>query len=71
MMGIAHLVTALYGHSKLVSQTHARLTRTRQTVLDLIHHGFDSPAGRNAIQRLRQVHRHVDADDRDYRYVLA
>jgi hypothetical protein len=36
MMGIAHLVESLYGHTKLVSETHARLARTRQTLVDLI-----------------------------------
>lgn len=71
MMGIAHLVTALYGHAQLVSQTQARLARTRQTLRELICHGFDSEAGRAALQRLREVHRHVPADASDYRYVLA
>jgi len=71
MMGIAHLVTALYGHAQLVSQTQARLARTRQTLRDLICHGFDSDAGRAAMQRLRDVHRNVPADASDYRYVLA
>ena len=32
MMGMAHLVTQLYGHTQLASQTHARLVRTRQTL---------------------------------------
>jgi hypothetical protein len=71
MMGIAHLVTALYGHAQLVSQTQARLARTRQTLRDLICNGFDSEAGRAAMQRLRDVHRNVPADADDYRYVLA
>ena len=55
MMGIAHLVTALYGHALLVSETHARLARTRRTLRDLICGGFDSPAGRAAVRRLREV----------------
>jgi hypothetical protein len=46
MMGIAHLVTTLYGHALLVSETQARLARTRQTLRELICHGFDSEAGR-------------------------
>jgi hypothetical protein len=71
MMGIAHLVTALYGHTKLVSETHARLARTRQTLQDLICNGFDSPIGRKAVQRLRDVHRHREIPAQDYRYVLA
>jgi hypothetical protein len=71
MMGIAHLVTTLYGHAQLVSQTQARLARTRQTLRELICHGFDSEAGQAALQRLREVHRHVPADASDYRYVLA
>jgi len=71
MMGVAHLVTALYGHAQLVSQTQARLARTRQTLRDLICHGFESDAGRAAVQRLREVHRHVPAQAEDYRYVLA
>lgn len=71
MMGIAHLVESLYGHTKLVSETHARLARTRQTVVDLICHGFDSPEGRAAIQRLRDVHRHLKVSPEDYQYVLA
>jgi hypothetical protein len=71
MMGIAHLVESLYGHTKLVSETHARLARTRQTVVDLICHGFDSPEGRAGIQRLRDVHRHLKVSPEDYRYVLA
>lgn len=70
MMGVAHLVTALYGHALLVSQTHARLTRTRRTLLELICGGFDSPAGRAAVQRLRDVHRPLNAGAADYRYVL-
>lgn len=70
MMGIAHMVTALYGHSQLVSQTRARLTRTRQTLIDLVRHGFDSPAGHAAVQRLRDVHRNLDVRAEDYRYVL-
>lgn len=70
MMGIAHLVTALYGHALLVSQTQARLARTRQTLLELICGGFDSPIGRAAVQRLRDVHRPIQAGAADYRYVL-
>jgi len=71
MMGVRHLVTALYGHTQLASETHVRLSRTRQTLRSLICSGFDSPAGRQAVQRLREVHRHIDADAEDYRYVLA
>lgn len=70
MMGIAHTVTALYGHTKLVSQTRARLARTRQTLIDLVRNGFDSPAGHAAVQRLRDVHRNIDVSAEDYRYVL-
>lgn len=71
MMGIRHLVTALYGHTLLASETHARLARTRQTLRSLICTGFESPEGRRAVQRLRDAHRHVDASAEDYRYVLA
>jgi len=70
MMGVAHLVTRLYGHARLVSETQARLTRTRQTVRDLVCEGFDTPVGRAAVERLRAVHRPVVADPADYRYVL-
>jgi ER-bound oxygenase mpaB/B'/Rubber oxygenase, catalytic domain len=70
MMGISHLVTVLYGHTKLVSETHARLARTRQTLRDLICHGFESPAGCRAMQRLRDVHRNLNVSAEDYRYVL-
>lgn len=71
MMGIGHLVTALYGHTQLLAQTQARLARTRQTLRDLICEGFDSEAGRAAVQRLRGAHRGVEATGDDYRYVLA
>jgi ER-bound oxygenase mpaB/B'/Rubber oxygenase, catalytic domain len=71
MMGIAHLVESLYGHTKLVSETHARLARTRQTLVDLICYGFDSPEGSAAIQRLRDVHRDLKVSPEDYQYVLA
>lgn len=71
MMGIGHLVSALYGHTLLVSETHARLARTRQTMRDLICHGFDSEPGRRAVHRLRTVHRNLPANADDYRYVLA
>jgi hypothetical protein len=71
MMGIAHLVARLYSHSKLVSETHARLRRTRQTIVDLIRNDFDSPAGRAAIARLQEVHRHLDVREEDFHYVLA
>lgn len=71
MMGIAHLVESLYGHTKLVSETHARLARTRQTVVDLICYGFDSRKGSAAIQRLRDAHRNLKVSTEDYRYVLA
>ncbi|MES2208555.1 MAG: oxygenase MpaB family protein [Pseudomonadota bacterium] len=71
MMGIAHLVSALYGHMKLVTETHARLTRTRQTIVDLIRNGFDSPEGCKAVQRLRDAHNNLDATAEDYCYVLA
>lgn len=70
MMGVAHLVTRLYGHARLVSETEARLARTRQTVRDLVCEGFDAPAGRAAVERLRTVHRPVVASAEDYRYVL-
>jgi hypothetical protein len=70
MMGITHLVTALYGHAQIASQTHTRLARTRQTLLDLIVHGFDSEPGRAAIHRLRAVHAHLAAQPEDFRYVL-
>ena len=70
MMGVAHLVTALYGHSQLASQTAERLSRTRRTLLDLIVHGFDAPPGRAAVARLRAVHAHLPADAADFRYVL-
>src|SRR5262245_33167684 len=43
MMGIGHLVTALYGHTQLLTQTQARLARTRATLRDLICNDFDSP----------------------------
>jgi hypothetical protein len=71
MMGIAHLVTSLYGHALLVSETHARLARTRKTLRDLICCGFDSAEGRAAVQRLCEVHRPLKADPDDFRYVLA
>jgi len=70
MMGIGHLVTTLYGHTQLASQTHARLARTRQTLWDLIVHGFDSEPGRAAVQRLRTAHAGLDAGPEDFRYVL-
>jgi hypothetical protein len=71
MMGIGHLVNALYGHTQLLAQTHARLARTRHTLRALICEGFDSPAGQAAVQRLRDVHRGLIATGNDYRYVLA
>lgn len=71
MMGISHLVPALYGHSQLATQTHARLSRTRQTLLDLIDHGFDAPPGRAAMQRLRAVHAGLNAAPDDFLYVLS
>jgi hypothetical protein len=71
MMGIGHLVTALYGHTQLLAQTHARLARTRATLRDLICDGFDSPRGQAAVQRLRDVHRGLQATPEDFRYVLA
>jgi len=71
MMGIGHLVTALYGHTQLVAQTQARLARTRATLRDLICDGFDSPRGQAAVQRLRDVHCGIAATPEDYRYVLA
>jgi hypothetical protein len=72
MMGIGHLVTALYGHSHLVDQTHLRLSRTRQTLRALICEGFESEAGQSAVQRLRDAHRGLaDTTGDDYRYVLA
>ena len=70
MMGIRHLVTALYGHTLLVADTHARLARTRQTLRDLICNGFESNAGRRAVERLRMVHRGLPAQPEDYLYVL-
>lgn len=71
MMGIRHLVTVLYGHTLLVSETQTRLARTRQTLRDLICHGFDSEAGQHAVDRLRAAHLNVPAKPEDYRYVLA
>jgi hypothetical protein len=71
MMGIGHLVTALYGHTQLLAQTHARLARTRATLRELICDGFDSPRGQAAVQRLRDVHRGLQATPEDFRYVLA
>lgn len=71
MMGIGHLVTVLYGHSQLVVQTQARLTRTRATLRDLLCEGFDTPRGQAAVQRLRDVHRGLQATPEDFRYVLA
>jgi hypothetical protein len=72
MMGIGHLVTALYGRSHLVDQTRLRLSRTRQTLRALICEGFESAAGRSAVQRLRDAHRGLtDTTGDDYRYVLA
>lgn len=71
MMGIGHLVTTLYGHTQLVAATHARLARTRATLLELIRHGFESPRGQAAVVRLRQVHAGLAATPEDFRYVLA
>jgi len=71
MMGISHLVPALYGHTKLATQTQARLARTRQTLLDLIEHGFESEPGRAAMQRLRAVHAGLSATPEDFLYVLS
>lgn len=71
MMGISHLVPALYGHTQLATQTHARLARTRQTLLELIVHGFDGAAGRAALQRLRHAHAGLSATHEDYLYVLS
>lgn len=70
MMGVAHLVTALYGHTQLALETQERLARTRQTLRDLIVHGFDSEPGRSAVQRLRAVHAGLGAGPADFRYVL-
>ena len=70
MMGVAHLVSALYGHTQLALQTQERLARTRQTLRDLIVHGFESEAGRAALQRLRGVHAGLGATPADFRYVL-
>ena len=71
MMGVGHLVTALYGHTQLLAQTQARLARTRATLRDLICEGFESPRGQAAVQRLRSVHQGLDATADDFRYVLA
>ncbi len=71
MMGIGHLVTALYGHTRLVADTQNRLARTRQTLRDLICDGFDGAAGRQAVDRLRSVHCGLPATAEDFRYVLA
>jgi hypothetical protein len=54
-----------------VSETHARLARTRQTLVDLICYGFDSTAGSAAIQRLRDVPQDLKVSPEDYQYVLA
>jgi len=70
-MAVGHLVKAFYGHSQLVAQTHARLARTRQTLRDLIWHGFESAEGEAAVARLLQAHRHVVAAPEDYAYVLS
>lgn len=71
MMGVGHLVTALYGHTQLVAQTQARLARTSTTLRDLLCEGFDSQRGQAAVQRLRDVHRGIEASADDFRYVLA
>jgi hypothetical protein len=71
MMANAELVKPLYGHSQLVTATYDRLSRTRLTIRDLILNDFDSPAGRDAMDRLRQAHQHVRVDAEHYRYVLA
>jgi hypothetical protein len=53
-----------------VPNTHARLGRTRETLRQLICHGFDSPQGEAAIARLRAAHAPLKAAEEDYRYVL-
>lgn len=71
MMGIGHLVTALYGHTQLLVQTQARLARTRATLRDLVCEGFESAQGQAAVSRLREVHLGLAATGDDFRYVLA
>jgi hypothetical protein len=70
MMGLADLVTALYGRTALRAHTHARLGRTRETLRELICHGFESRQGRDAVARLRAAHAPLSASEEDYRYVL-
>ncbi|MDT9001693.1 oxygenase MpaB family protein [Paucibacter sp. APW11] len=70
-MAVGDLVQHFYRHSALVAHTQARLARTRNTLRQLICHGFDSDEGRQALARLRAAHAGVDASADDYRYVLA
>ncbi len=70
-MAVGDLVKTFYSHSDLLPHTHARLARTRNTLRELVCHGFASAQGLAALQRLRDAHHHVHASADDYRYVLA
>jgi hypothetical protein len=71
MMGMADLVTRLYGHTALKTQTQRRRERTRNTIQALVIHGFENEHGRAALQKLCQAHMGLKASQEDYQYVLA
>jgi hypothetical protein len=55
---------------EIAFQTDTRPARTRQKLLDLIVHGFDSKLGRAAVHMLRAVHARFAAQPAVFRYVL-
>lgn len=72
IMAIGDLVGQFYGRSELAAETHRRLARTRETIRDMIIHGFDSPQGAAAVDRFVRAHRYLPhAEPDDYRYVLS
>lgn len=72
IMAIGDLVGQFYDRSELAAETHRRLTRTRDTIREMIVHGFDSPEGVAAVDRFVRAHRYLPhAEPDDYRYVLS
>lgn len=70
-MSIRDMVTRLYAGSLLKTQTFTRLKRTRELIATLIVDGLDSPRGNEALRRIANAHRSVQASNDEYRYVLS
>jgi ER-bound oxygenase mpaB/B'/Rubber oxygenase, catalytic domain len=68
---VPSIAQVLAGSGEFHRRGQKRYDDTRILLGEVVHHGYDSERGRQAIRQVNQAHRHYDIADEDMLYVLS